>query len=88
MHIVVMNSDNFIATHPRTVVQYTMKCDTTTKIYNVRKHNTLIHVHYIIFLFWTLNFIVFFTLCFIFFVSRNKYFFETRFVASRDATVF
>ena len=26
MHIVVMNNDNFVATHPRTVVQYTMKC--------------------------------------------------------------
>ena len=34
MHIVVMNNDKFVATHPRTVVQYTMKCETTTKIYN------------------------------------------------------
>ena len=31
MHIVVMNNDNFVATHPKTVIQYTMKCETTTK---------------------------------------------------------
>ena len=31
MHIVVMNKDNFVATHPKTVVQYTVKCETTTK---------------------------------------------------------
>ena len=45
MHIVVMNNDNCVATHPRTVVLYTMKCDTTTKIYNVRKLNTSNFVH-------------------------------------------
>ena len=37
MHIVVMNNDNFVATHTRTVTQYTMKCKTTTKIYSVCK---------------------------------------------------
>ena len=56
MHILVMNNDNFIATHSRTVVQYTMKCKTTTKIYSVQKLNSLIYVHYVIFLFWTLYF--------------------------------
>ena len=49
MPIVVMNNDNFIATHPRTVVQYTMKCEITTKSYSVHKLNTLIFVHYVIF---------------------------------------
>ena len=32
MHIVVMNNDNFVATHLRTIVKYTMKCEPTTKI--------------------------------------------------------
>ena len=41
MHIVVMNNDNFVATYPRTVVQYTMKCNTTKEIYSVCKRNTL-----------------------------------------------
>ena len=59
MHIVVMNNDNFVTTHLRTVIQYITKCDTTTKIYSVHKLNTLIYVHYIIFLFWTLCFILF-----------------------------
>ena len=40
--MVAMNDDHFVATHPRTIVQYTMKCETTTKIYSVRKLNTLI----------------------------------------------
>ena len=31
MHIVVMYNDNFVAIYPRTVVQYTMKCEITTK---------------------------------------------------------
>ena len=35
MHIVLMNNNNFVATHLRTVVQYTTKCETTTKIYSV-----------------------------------------------------
>ena len=48
MHIVVMNNDNFVATHPGTAMRYTTKCETTTKI--VRKLNTLIYVHYVIFL--------------------------------------
>ena len=69
MHIVVMNNDNFVATYPRTVVQYTMKCKTTTKIYSVRKLKTLIYVHYGFFWFWTLCFIAFFTLCFTLCVS-------------------
>ena len=34
MHIVVVNKDNFVATHQRTVVLYTMKCETTTNIYS------------------------------------------------------
>ena len=37
MHIIVMNNDNFITIHLRTVVQYIMKCEATTKIYSV--HN-------------------------------------------------
>ena len=41
MHIVVMNNDNFVATHPRTVVQYTMMCKPTTKFYCARKLSTL-----------------------------------------------
>ena len=45
MHIVVINNDNLVATHLRTVVLYTMKRDTTTKIYSVRKLNTLNFVH-------------------------------------------
>ena len=49
MHFVVMNNDNFVATHLRTVVQYIMKCETTTKIYSVGKLNTLISVHFVIF---------------------------------------
>ena len=36
MHIFVMNNDNFVANHPRTIVQYTKKCETTTKTYSVR----------------------------------------------------
>ena len=44
-----MNNDNFVATHPGTVVQYTIKCKTTIKIYSVRNLNTLIYVHYVIF---------------------------------------
>ena len=51
MHIVVMSNNNFVANHPRTIVQYTMKCETTTEIYTVRKRNTLIYVHYVILLF-------------------------------------
>ena len=39
MHTVVMNNDSFVATHAKTVVQYTMKCETTTKIYDLRKLN-------------------------------------------------
>ena len=38
-----MNNDNFVTTHLRTVVQFTMKCETysvATKIYSVRKLNT------------------------------------------------
>ena len=58
-NFVVMNNDDFVATYPRTVVQYTMKCEATTKIYSVRKLNSLIYVHYVIFLFWTLCFILF-----------------------------
>ena len=70
MNIVVMNNDNFVETYPRTVVQCTMKCETTTKIYSVRKLHTLVYVHDVIFLFWTLCFIdLFLTLCFILFVS-------------------
>ena len=38
-----MNNDNFVAIHPRTVVEYIMKCETTTKIYSVRKLNALIY---------------------------------------------
>ena len=34
MRIVVMNNDNFVAIHPRTVEQYTMKYEIITKIYN------------------------------------------------------
>ena len=60
MHIVVMNNDNFVATHPRTVVQYAMKCKQPQKIYSVRKLNILIYVHYLIFLFWTWCFLIFF----------------------------
>ena len=56
MYIVVMNNDKFVAIYPRTVAQYTIKCETTTKIYSVRELNTLICVHYVIFLFWTLCF--------------------------------
>ena len=48
-----MNNDNFVATYPRTVVQCTMKCETTTKIYSVRKLHSLVYVHDIIFLFRT-----------------------------------
>ena len=73
-----MNNGNFIATDPRTVVQYTIKCETTTKIYIVRKLNTLTYAHYVIF----------FGLCVLidsylelFVVFRNKYFFEIRFVS-------
>ena len=51
MHIVVMNNDNFVASHSKTVVQYTRKCETTTKSCSVDKLNTLICVHYAIFLF-------------------------------------
>ena len=40
-----MNNDNVVATHPRTVVQYMMKCEKTTKIYSVRKLNTLIYIY-------------------------------------------
>ena len=71
MSTVVMNNYNFIATHLRTVVQYIMKCETTTKIYSLLKLNTLIYVHCVLFCFG---------LCFILSLSRNKYFFETRFV--------
>ena len=39
MYIVIMNNDNFVATYPRTIVQYAMKCETTTKIFSVRKLN-------------------------------------------------
>ena len=60
MNIVVMSNDNFVTTYPRTVVQYIMKCETTTKVYSVLKLNTSIYVHYVIFLFWTLCFIDFF----------------------------
>ena len=37
MHIVVliMNNNNFVATHQKAVVQYTMECETTTSIYSV-----------------------------------------------------
>ena len=84
-----MNNDNFVAIQPRTVVQYTMKCETTTKIYSVPKLSTLTYVHYVIFWFLILCFIDFvLTLCFIFsylylklfVVSPKKYFFQTRFV--------
>ena len=52
MQIVFMNNDNFVAglaNHPKTIVQYTMKCKTTKKIYSVRKPKTIIYVHYVIF---------------------------------------
>ena len=87
MHIVVMNNDKFVATHPRTIVQYTMKCKITTKIYIVCKLNTLIYVHHVIFLLWTLCSIffllgvLFYLYLVLFVVSRNKYFFEMRFVS-------
>ena len=55
MDIVVMNNVHFVATHLRTIVQHTMKCETTTKIYSVRKLNTLIYVHCLIFLILCLN---------------------------------
>ena len=45
---IVMNNDSFVTTHPRTIVQYAMKCETITKIYSVayvHKLNTLIYVH-------------------------------------------
>ena len=51
MHIIVMNNDNFVATHPRTVVQDTRRYETITKIYSERKLNTLIYIYYIRFLF-------------------------------------
>ena len=66
-----MNNDNFVTTHPRTVVEYTVKCKTTTKIYSVRKLSTSIYVHHVIFFVWTLRFIDFLTLCFILFISRT-----------------
>ena len=49
MYIVVMKNDNFVASHPRTVVKYIIKCKTTTKIYNVHKLDTLIYVHKVFF---------------------------------------
>ena len=64
MHIVVINNDNFVATHPRTVVQYTLKCTTTIKIYGVRKLITLIYIR-------RLRNFLFLTLCFILFVSQT-----------------
>ena len=51
MFVVVINNDKFVATHPRTVVQYTMKCKQIQKIYSVCKLNNLGYVHYAIFLF-------------------------------------
>ena len=67
MHIVFINNDNFVATQPRIVVQYTMKLETNTKIYCVCKLNGLIYVRYVIFLYWTLCFIDFFWLCVLFY---------------------
>ena len=37
MNNVVMNNNNFVAIQPRTVVLYTMKCETITKISRVRR---------------------------------------------------
>ena len=79
MHIVVMNNDNFVAIHPNTVGQYAIECETTLKIYSVRKLNILIYVHYVFFLFWTLCFLLMYLELFV--VSQNKYFFETWFVS-------
>ena len=59
-----MNNDNFVATHLRTVVQYTIECETIPKIYSVRKLNTLIYVRCVICLFWILFFIDFFDFVF------------------------
>ena len=67
MHIVVMNNENCVATHPRTVVQFNMKDEITTKIYSASKFNTLINVHYEIVWFWTLSFVDFFRLCVLFY---------------------
>ena len=63
MHNVVMNDDNFVASQPRTIVQYTMKCETTTRIYIKRKLNTLIYVHYVYFCFGLCILLIFWT-CF------------------------
>ena len=46
-----MNKENFVATRPRTVVLYTMKCETITKICSVCKLNTLMYVLYVFFCF-------------------------------------
>ena len=46
-----MGYHSFVAIHPRAVVLYTMKCEATTKIFSVRKLNTSIYVHYVIFCF-------------------------------------
>ena len=71
MHIVVMNNENCVATHPRTVVQFTMKGEITIKIYSASKFNTLIYVHYKIVWFWTLSFIDFFDFVFYFIRISN-----------------
>ena len=73
-----MKNGNFVATHQRTVVQYTIKCKTTTKIYSVRNLNTLIYVHYIIFFLFCVLIESYLEL---FVASQNKYFFETRFLS-------
>ena len=66
MHIVVMNKDDFVATHPKTVIQYTVKCPTITKIYRVRKIITLIYVHYVISCFGLCVLLIFFDFVFYF----------------------
>ena len=65
MHIAVMNNNNLVANHRRTVVQ-SMKFETTTKIYSVRKLDTLIYANSVIyfdFVFYLIrisNFLLFF----------------------------
>ena len=66
-----MNNDNFVATHPGTIVQYILNCETTTKIYSVCKLNTLNYVDCVIFCFELCVSLIFLTLCFILFVSRT-----------------
>ena len=78
MHNVVMNNDNFIATHPRTVSEYTLKCETTTKIFSACKLNSLIYALYVLF-FGLCVLLIFYSYLKLFVISWN--FFKIQFVS-------